>query len=493
MNDGLFFDPNDGGNNQAVRAFIQPVQEMLFSFMANASQRLPMPLTDDWQAPPLLPEQGRPLADILPELEAMLSRSMNVAHPGFIGHMDSIASVPGMMGQWLSAAINNNMLSVEMAPALVRLEHQSLRTIANWFGLGPQAGGTMLAGGSLANLQALAVARNSVLNCQQHGLPASHAADGSHGTGKYVILASGSAHTSLQKATMLLGLGSAAVRAVATDDRARMCVADLALQLQTCRQQGETVLSVVATAGSTISGSIDPIAQIARLCQQYQIWLHVDAAYGGALILSSAWRHLLDGIQHADSITFNPQKWLYLPKTCVTLLFRDVTRWQRALRISAPYMGVDDDELINPGEISVQGTRHADILKLWFSLQCIGRTGQAQLIDQCMNRTQFFTRQLLSRPWLELLHEPQLNLVCFRATPGQDVLEPNAFNRAMAEYLNQQNLAFFSLPAIQGERWLRAVLLNPHLTEQHLLAIMAGMDEFYQTHARAQPMPSILP
>jgi glutamate/tyrosine decarboxylase-like PLP-dependent enzyme len=475
--DGSFIDPCNANptNQAAAEAMTEQVRQLLFGFLSHAAERPPMPPQQDhWRAPPLMPANGRPLAQVIDDLGQILARSVNPANPAMMGHMDTVSSVPGMLGEWVSAALNNNMLSVEMAPMLARMEHDAMREMAAWFGLGGEAGGTMLAGGSLANLQALAVARNDALACQRTGLRAIAT--------QPVILASAAAHTSLQKAAMLLGLGSDAVLGVATDADGRMCMSALQTALQSCQTQGLTPFCIVATAGSTTSGSIDPLPQLAQICRERQLWLHVDAAYGGALIVSAQHRHLLAGIEQADSITFNPQKWLYLPKTCVALLFREQSRWHRAFRIVAPYMGPDATDICNPGEVSVQGTRHADILKLWLSLQFLGQQGQANLIDHCMSLTDFFTRQVRQRPMLQLLHSPQTNLVCFRARLQGSPAQQDAWHSALQQDLNSRNLAFFSLPVWHGQRWLRAVLLNPHLTEARLLAVFDGIDRFCADH-----------
>jgi len=355
---------------------------------------------------------------------------------------------------------------VEMSPLLSRLEHRCMQEIASWFGFGKFAGGVMCGGGSLSNLQAIAVARNTALQCQSSGL--------ARNATRPVFFASTVAHTSLQKAAMLLGIGTEALIGIDIDEHSRMRPETLRAAIRHSRERGERPFCVVATAGTTTTGSIDPLKEIAMICHEESLWFHVDAAYGGALMLSDRYRHLLDGIDKADSITFNPQKWLYVPKTCAMLLFRDQARWQNAFRIGAPYMGNNDD-LVNSGEVSIQGTRHADVLKLWLSLQHMGSTGIDGLIDRCMHLTNVFTDHINARPYLMLASEPQTNLVCFRGIPAND---QDHWNSALQRYLNENNIAFFSLPVYRQQKWLRAVLLNPYLQKNDIENIFRHIDEF---------------
>lgn len=467
-----FIDPN-GSNRKDVDQMVQQAVGLVLDFLGNASNTLPIPPWNGWLPQEILTEEGLPFTQLLQEVKKVLVRSMNPANPRFIGHMDTVPSVVGMLGEFISAAVNNNMLSVEMSPLLSRLESDSMREIATWFGFDRTAGGVMLSGGTLSNIQALAVARNDVLSCALARLTEQSA--------RPVLFASVAAHTSIQKAAMLLGLGTDAVIPIDTDDRGSMHPAALQNAIRSSRAKGERPFCVVATAGTTTLGSIDPLVEIASICQEEALWFHVDAAYGGAVILSDRYRHLLNGIHNADSITFNPQKWLYLPKTCAALLFRDRIRWQKAFRIGAPYMESFDD-LVNLGEVSLQGTRHADILKLWMSMRHLGRIGHASLIDNCMQLTSFFVKEIARRPYLTLAADPHLNLVCFRSITELNPDKQDRWNTLLQQHLNAQNIAFFSLPQFQGRRWLRAVLLNPHLNNDHITSIFEAIDTFKEEH-----------
>ncbi|MEY3298188.1 MAG: L-2,4-diaminobutyrate decarboxylase [Cyanobacteriota bacterium] len=326
----------------------------------------------------------------------------------------------------------------------------------------------MVNGGTLANLQALTVARNVKLDSLREGLA---------GRPAPVIFASDLAHTSIQKAAMVLGLGLDGVVLVPSR-QGQMEIDALESALGKALRQGKHPFAVVATAGTTVTGNIDPLPAIHRLAQAHDLWFHVDAAYGGALMFSPAHRHRLQGIDQADSVTFNPQKWLYVTKTCASVMFRDLGLLHRYFRIPAPYMNTATD-WVNLGELSVQGTRHPDVLKLWLSLQHLGKSGCAALVDHGYRLAAAMVDHIRQRPYLTLATDPEMNLVCFRGCPSY--LPPKQWddwNLGLQQFLLQEAQIFLSQPLWQGQRWLKAVLLNPFTTEDHLADLFAAIDDY---------------
>jgi len=471
-----FIDPS-GNNRTEVEALIQEVLSLLLENMTQASERSPVPTADDntdaaltqWAT---IPEKSIDIKEILQRLRFCIQQSMNAAHPGFCGHMDSLPTTVSMVGDLVSAALNNNMLSVEMSPVFSRLEPLVLGQMAQRFGLGEQAGGVLLSGGSLANLQALVVARNRSFGAGVVGLAR-----------QPVFYVSEVAHTSMQKAAMLMGLGSQAAIAVRTTSNSQLDIKDLVEKLSQAESSGQQPFAIVATAGTTVTGNIDPLVEMARIAKDYQLWLHVDAAYGGSLIFSNEYKTRLAGIEQADSITFNPQKWLYVAKTCAMVLFRDMQLLKDHFRISAPYMG-DDPQWSNLGELSVQGTRHTDILKLWLSLQHIGTAGYSEIIAHNYKMTEYCTQQVKARPHLRLASEPEMNLVCFRWEPeGLDSQQQDTLNADLQRYLLQSDndAIFLSLPTYRKQRWLRAVFLNPFTQLNTVARLFEQVDHVVQT------------
>ena len=464
---------NPGGDNvEAVQELVEDVVDQLLDQLGAAQDRSPLP--DDSTIPEgRIPASPRSQNDLLSDLETIVAGSMNPAHPGYIGHMDTMPTTVSVLGDLVASAVNNNMLSVEMSPVFSELEVQLTETIASEFGLGPDAGGVLTSGGSLANLHALSVARNDAFDV--HG-------DGLTGLDREpVLFASEVAHTSLQKAAMLLGLGTEAVVAVETDANSRMKPHALRKAIERAERAGRAPFCVVATAGTTTTGNIDPLSELGSVAEEHELWFHVDAAYGGALVFSEAERGRLDGIETADSVTFNPQKWCYVAKTCAMALFADFDVLQEDFRVGAPYMR-GDDAIPNLGELSVQGTRRGAVLKLWLTFQHLGREGLGQLINESYRLTALIRNRVAERDALELASEPEMNLVCFRVTPDWcPPDERDALNgRLQRQLLSEQDI-FVSLPTYRDNRWLRVVLLNPFTDETTLGRLFDGINEFLDT------------
>jgi glutamate/tyrosine decarboxylase-like PLP-dependent enzyme len=277
---------------------------------------------------------------------------------------------------------------------------------------------------------------------------------------------------------MLLGLGTDAVVAVETDDHSRMDPAALQQAIDQAERDGRAPFCVVATAGTTTTGNIDPMPEIGKIANEHDLWFHVDAAYGGALVFSEAERDRLVGIEGADSITFNPQKWCYVAKTCAMALFADVDVLQEDFRVGAPYMR-GDDAIPNLGELGVQGTRRVEILKLWLTFQHLGRDGLEQLIDESYRLTAIIRDRVIEHDALELASRPEMNIVCFRAVPEWCPKErQDDLNSRLQQALLSEHDIFVSLPTFRDSRWLRVVLLNPFAEEETIQRLFGGVDEF---------------
>ncbi|MFZ4667354.1 MAG: pyridoxal phosphate-dependent decarboxylase family protein [Prochlorotrichaceae cyanobacterium] len=464
----------DGENQAAVMQVAQQVLALLFNHLKTAHQRSPLPPISRLKELPIsvsIPDESLGEDSLFAQLKVILTHSMNAANPAFIGHMDSMPTTFSLLGELISAGLNNNMLSLEMSPLLTQLETHLLQDIATLFGFPKSSIGVMLSGGTLANLQALAVARNLHFNTRTIGLTSLNQPP--------VLFASDVAHTSLQKAAMLLGLGTASVISIPTNSNSQMETEALRSSILLAQDRGQIPFCIVATAGTTTTGNIDPLLEISQIARDYKLWFHVDAAYGGALVFSPDQRHRLAGIENADSITFNPQKWLYVAKTCAMVLFKDPTTIAEAFRIPIPYMS-DRDDFINLGEISIQGTRHAEVLKLWLSLQHIGKTGYAQLIHDSYTLTAYFVQQIQKRSFLELASEPETNLICFRGWfAHQSNAEIDRWNTELQAHLLQHSQIFLSLPTYRGSRWLRAVLLNPYTATETIDQLFQAIDRFH--------------
>ena len=447
-----FIDPR-GGNRDEIDELIQQVISLLLPYLTEAAQRPPLPQVSLKDA--VIAETPVAFEELLEGLRPLIAGAMNSAHPGYIGHMISIPTTFSIVGDLIAAALSNNMLFHELSPTFTPLELTLMKQFARLFGLGEKSGGVLLGSGTMANLQSLAVARNLMCGTFDRGLSAAEKPP--------VILASEVAHSSIQKAAMILGLGKVGVISVQTNDNSQMDPESLQAAIAKARAEGRSPFCVVATAGTTITGNIDPLIEIGRIAKEHGLWFHVDAAYGGALIFSEKHHGRLAGIEHADSVTFNPHKWLFISSGCAMALFRSMEAMEEAFRIPSPYSN-NAGAVTNLGEISVHGSRRVEVLKLWLSLQHLGKRGYRQLVDEGCALTEYFGAKVRERPFLELAGSPDMNILCFRGA-GPSSVAWDDWNADLQTHLLRDRNVYLSLPPYRGTRWLRAVLLNPFTDE----------------------------
>jgi len=472
-----FIEP-DGSNREAMRQLGYRVIDLLVERASTAERRAPVDLDVAQSTGDYVPSaDGRSLDALWPEMERFLAHGMNPAHPGYLGHMDTIASAVGLFSDALVSSLNNNMLAFEMSPVWSELERRLMHWATRLFGLGedeaPRTGrstptGSLVSGGTLANMTALLVARNALGG---EGRAARGLAAESE---SLCFIASEHAHYSFQKAANLLGLGREGWVRAPADRHGRVQVDAVGETIARVRGEGRRPFALVGVAGTTVTASIDPLRELSALARREGLWFHVDAAYGGAIALSAALRPKLDGIELADSVTFNPQKWMYVPKVCASVLFRDERDVERHLREGFLYGNsnrkTSGERATNLGEYTLQGTRRVDALKLYLTLEHMGTRRLAQLIEGHVALAKGMSARIEAERELELLQHPYLNIVGFRYLGGRAPEDPtlDQLTRAIQERIEAEGHAWLSLPHYLGKKWLRAVILHPR-ADQALL------------------------
>jgi glutamate/tyrosine decarboxylase-like PLP-dependent enzyme len=407
-------------------------------------------------------ETGENWQDLLLEVRSqILPRALNLHNPGYMGHMDSVPMAITIWADALIAALNNNMLSEELAPVFTQLEAQLVKWFGQLFGFGRDCFGTLTAGGSLANITALLLARNH--HQPQYIFQGVDNSDGTNrdrkafpqelGNRRLVALISEAAHTSFDKAMNVVGLGRDNLIKVATNARGEMDVTALEASIEAAIAQGKIPFFIGAIAGTTITGAVDDLPAVAAIAQKYGCWFHIDAAYGGAAIFSPQWRYLLNGTELADSITFNPQKWMWVARTCAMLLVKQKQHLSDGFDAHLPYMA---NNALNFGNLNLQGTRRTDSLKLWLALRALGTSGFAQLIDRSMQQTSAMRAWVEQSDQIELVCEPTVNIICLRST------NPQVDSATLRQKWIAAEKLWLSLPIWQGDRILKAVVLHPY-------------------------------
>ncbi|MDX2255696.1 MAG: aminotransferase class V-fold PLP-dependent enzyme [Pseudanabaenaceae cyanobacterium bins.39] len=391
-----------------------------------------------------IPQQGEVIADILREVRSqIIPRTINFQNPRYMGHMDSIPAVITIWADALIAAINNNMLSYELSPVFTQMEAQLMQWFGQKFGMGDDCFGTMTAGGSLANISALLMARN-------WKQPHSKAQGNVH---NLVALVSDAAHTSFEKAMNVIGLGKDNLIKIPTNHRGEIQLDQLELNLEAQIAQGKEPFFVAAIAGTTVTGAFDPLESVGKLAKKYNCWFHIDAAYGGAGIFTPQLQHLFAGCDLADSLTFNPQKWLWVSRTCAMILVKNKQHLIDGFDGNLPYM---NDQNLNFGNLNLQGTRRTDSLKLWMTLKTLGISGCQALVERSLYLSEKLKQWVIDSPELELVCEPTVNIICFQSS------DPQISSATLHQTWINNHKLWLSLPLWKGDRILKAVVLHPY-------------------------------
>ncbi len=387
----------------------------------------------------------------------VLAFTARIDHPRFMAFVPGAGTWPGILADFLAAGHNvfQGTWLASSGPSAVELV--VLDWFRTWLGCPEQAAGLLVSGGSAANLTALACARDSRLG--------GHDPDA-------VIYASDQVHSSALRAARILGFRPEQLRVLPADQAFRLPVAALEAAIAADRGAGRRPFLVIASAGTTSTGAVDPLPELRRLCDAQDLWLHVDAAYGGFAVLTERGRAALPGIGAADSITLDPHKWLYQPFEAGCLLVRDGAALVQTFHVMPDYLqdtAVGGRE-VNFADRGLQLTRAARALKIWTSIRHFGLDAFRRTIDGCIDLALHAEEVIRRTPSLELLAPAALGVVCFRrrGAPGQDEAEVEAANAALLRRILDSGLAMASSTRLRGIYALRLCILNFRTTEANV-------------------------
>ncbi|MER5548075.1 lysine decarboxylase DesA [Streptomyces sp. NPDC002589] len=417
----------------------------------------------------------RPLGDtaaVLDELEDVyLKDAVYFHHPRYLAHLNCPVVIPAVLGEAVLSAVNSSLDTWDQSAGGTLIERKLIDWTTARIGLGPAADGVFTSGGTQSNLQALLLAREEAKT---------------DSLAKLRIFASEVSHFSVKKSAKLLGLGQESVVALPVDHDKRLQTVALARELERCARDGLVPMAVVATAGTTDFGSIDPLPEIAELCAQFGVWMHVDAAYGCGLLASLKYRDRLAGIERADSVTVDYHKSFFQPVSSSALLVRDAATLRHAT-YHAEYLNplrMVQERIPNQVDKSLQTTRRFDALKLWMTLRVMGADGIGALFDEVCDLAAEGWRLLAADPRFDVVVEPTLSTLVFRYVPAA-VTDPAAIDRAnlyARKALFASGDAVVAGTKVGGRHYLKFTLLNPETTPADIAAVLdliAGHAEQY--------------
>ncbi|MEF3116221.1 aspartate aminotransferase family protein [Streptomyces chrestomyceticus] len=443
-------------------------------------------------------------AAALDELEEVYLRdAVYFHHPRYLAHLNCPVVIPALVGEAVLSAVNSSLDTWDQSAGGTLIERRLIDWTARRIGLGERADGIFTSGGTQSNLQAMLLARDEA--CRTALARENDPDKNPQGAATPVrrtdilprlrIFASQAGHFSIEKAATLLGLGAEAVIAVPCGPDKRMRADALAAELARCAAEGLIPMAVVATAGTTDFGSIDPLPEVADLCARYGTWMHVDAAYGCGLLVSRR-RALLDGIERADSVTVDYHKSFFQPVSSSAVLVRDHATL-RHVTYHADYLNparMAERRIPNQVDKSIQTTRRFDALKLWLTLRTMGADGIGELFDEVVDRAADAWKVLNDDPRFEVVVEPQLSTLVFRYLPYPDDRDPvlsDEVNLHAREALFASGDAIVAGTVVDGRHYLKFTLLNPETTLADIATVLDLIAEHAGAYLAARPEPAL--
>ena len=439
--------------------------------------REPVAENSNWQkALPTNPTLNA--AGLLQTLEStILNNSLAIHHPRNMGHQVAPPLPIAALCDLVAALTNQAMAVYEAGPSATMLERQLvawLCELIGWKTEGSTSHGFLTSGGAQANLTALLAARqvagkkHTKTNIWQDGIRET----------KLRILASEHTHYSISRAAGIMGFGTDAVIKVSCDEEGGMDISSLKKVHQECLRSNQIIIAVVATAGCTATGSIDPLLAIGQYCQVHRLWLHVDGAHGASALLSPQHKHKVKGIDLADSVVWDGHKLLYMPAAVSAVLFKDGQNSYAAFAQEASYLFAEGDEQeYNNSYRTLECTKRMMGLKIWAAFSLYGTHGLSTLLDNVFAKAQLFAEKIMAQDGFELLMTPQTNIVCFR------YIAVNSSTKHTDTELNQRQTYIrqivvksgaFHITQVEygGKLWLRTSIMNPLTTTEDFDALL---------------------
>ncbi|XP_068942429.1 glutamate decarboxylase 2 [Petaurus breviceps papuanus] len=405
----------------ATLSFLQDVMDILLQYVVKSFDRstkvidfhYPNELLQEhnWE----LADQPQTLEEILSNCRTTLKYAIKTGHPRYFNQLSTGLDMVGLAADWLTSTANTNMFTYEIAPVFVLLEYVTLRKMREIIGWpGGSGDGIFSPGGAISNMYAMLIARFKMFpEVKEKGMAA---------IPRLVAFTSEHSHFSVKKGAAALGIGTDSVILIKCDERGKMIPADLERRIVEVKQKGFVPFLVSATAGTTVYGAFDPLPAIADICKKYKIWMHVDAAWGGGLLMSRKHRWKLNGVERANSVTWNPHKMMGVPLQCSALLVREEGLMQSCNQMHASYLFQQDkhyDLSYDTGDKALQCGRHVDVFKLWLMWRAKGTTGFEAQIDKCLELAEYLYNLIKNREGYEMVFDgkPQHTNVCFWYIP----------------------------------------------------------------------------
>jgi glutamate/tyrosine decarboxylase-like PLP-dependent enzyme len=415
-----------------------------------------------------LPKNGTSTSALLSKTSNLLfNHSLLNGHPKFFGYITSSAAPIGALADLLAATVNSNVGAHILSPIATEIEKLTIKWLAEFIGVSPTYGGILVSGGNMANFTAFLAARTAKApkEIKENGISSTDK--------KLIVYCSKTTHTWVEKAAILFGLGSKSIRWIETDERNKMNNLILEKTIQEDLENGHQPIMVIGTAGDVSTGAVDNLKGIAVICKTYNLWFHIDGAYGVPAAIIPKQKKMFEGIKDADSIALDPHKWLYSPLEAGCTLVKNPQHLIDTFSSHPEYYNFntnEEDIAINYYEYGLQNSRGFRALKVWLALQQIGSNGYIQLISKDIELSKLLYTQAEKHPELEAATQ-NLSIATFRYIPldyseNEDYL--NILNETLVNTLQQEGHVFLSNAIVKGKYCLRACIVNFRTSEKDI-------------------------
>ncbi len=424
-----------------------------------------------------LPDAGAVPREVFDKLRLIISNSVVVGHPNTAAHLHCPPLLAALAAEAVISALNQSMDSFDQAPMATILEQKFVQWLTAEAGFPAGANGTFTTGGTQSNYMGLLLARDAFLksrfewSAQKQGLPPQ--------VSRMRVLCSEVAHFTVEKSAAQLGLGTNAVIRVPVDDEFRMRPESLRKMLDEMRDKNLLPFAIVATAGTTDFGSVDPLQEIADVAGSAGVWLHVDAAYGGVLLFSHRHRDKLEGIASADSLSIDFHKLFWQPIPASAFLLRDARHFE-LIKLHANYLNPETHEEQGIPDLvtnSLLTTRRFDVLKLWLSFQMLGRRKLGTMIDRTIELADCAAKAVGRTRELQLIHGGPLSTVVFRYIPSRPGLDEDGLNAELRQRLFDRGIAIIGHTRVRGRQCLKLTCMNPAVSDAQMEALVGTIAE----------------
>ncbi|MAR46323.1 MAG: glutamate decarboxylase [Euryarchaeota archaeon] len=407
-----------------------------------------------------LPMEGRGLEAVLDDIESVLRYSVRTTAPGFMNPLWGGLSTASIAGELVTAATNTAMYTYEIAPIATLIESTLLKRMGELADFG-NSQGTLTTGGSNGNLLGMLCARQAKAPLSSHS-----GFDGA----KMVAFVSEESHYSFSIASNVIGIGHSNLIKVRCNEDGQMRPESLEEEIDRALREGQIPFAVLATSGTTVRGSFDPLREIAAIAHKYELWMHVDAAWGGSCLFSSRYRSLMDGIELADSFCWDAHKMMGVPLICSAFIVKDAEMLRTVCSNgnTAHYLYLETGENVDLGQYSLQCGRRNDALKLWLAWREIGDAGWASMVERFMELADYLEERVKENEYLQMVSKRMWTNVCFRYVGNSPDGDINRINAELRQRIIQDGRFMVSRSTIDDQIILRSVIANRNVTEESL-------------------------